>query len=101
MAQPQQTQTAQKTQAPPRPKLFTLNEVTHHLVVAKPVTLVGTVGPGATIALKTLAGRKVVAVKAGPVVIRVSDLSATQNFRLVGPGVNRMPPAFSNMPVLM
>ena len=37
MAQPQQTQTAQKTQAPPRPKLFTLNEVTHHLVVAKPV----------------------------------------------------------------
>lgn len=36
MAQPQQTQT--KTQgAPPKAKLFTLNEVTNHLVVAKPV----------------------------------------------------------------
>jgi hypothetical protein len=52
-------------------------------------TLVGTVGPGATIALKTPAGRKVVSVEAGPVVVRVRDLSTTQNFHLVGPGVNR------------
>ena len=51
--------------------------------------LLATVGPGATIAVKTLAGKKVVAVKAGPVMIRVFDRSASDNFHLVGPGVNR------------
>ena len=35
MAQQQQTQT--QTKAPQKPKLFTLNEVTNHLVVARPV----------------------------------------------------------------
>jgi hypothetical protein len=57
--------------------------------VAKPVTLAATVGPGLTIALRTLAGRKLVSVKAGPVVIRVNDRSAKDNFHLLGPGVNR------------
>lgn len=51
--------------------------------------LAGTV-TGATIALKTLGGTKVTSLKAGRVVIGVSDLSATNNFHLVGPGVNRM-----------
>jgi hypothetical protein len=55
----------------------------------KPVSLVATVGPGATVALKTLAGKKVVAVKARPVLIRLFDRSASDNFHLVGPGVNR------------
>jgi hypothetical protein len=55
----------------------------------KAVALSATVGPGATIALRTLAGRKLVSLKAGPVVITVKDLSAKHNFHLVGPGVNR------------
>ena len=55
----------------------------------RPLVLAATVGP-ASIALKTLSGRQVVRIKAGPVVIGVSDLSARHNFHLVGPGVNRM-----------
>ncbi len=57
---------------------------------AKPVQLTGSVGPGKHIAL-TRAGAKlrVAALKAGAVVVRVSDRSATDNFHLVGPGVNR------------
>jgi Copper binding proteins, plastocyanin/azurin family len=45
---------------------------------------------GAAISLKTLGGTKVLRVKAGPVAIGVSDLSAKNNFHLIGPGVNRM-----------
>jgi hypothetical protein len=58
--------------------------------VAKPVQLAGSVGPGKRIAL-TRAGAKlrVVSLKAGSVIVRVSDRSATDNFHLVGPGVNR------------
>jgi hypothetical protein len=56
---------------------------------AKPIALAATVGPGATIVLKTPAGKRVASVKAGPAVIRVSDRSAKDNFHLVGPGVNR------------
>ena len=58
--------------------------------VAKPVQLTGSVGPGKRIAL-TRAGAKlrVASIKAGAVVIRVSDRSATDNFHLIGPGVNR------------
>jgi hypothetical protein len=54
----------------------------------KPVSLAGSVGPGATISLRR-AGKKVVSLKAGPVVITVRDLSAKHNFHLRGPGVNR------------
>jgi hypothetical protein len=70
---------------------FTVGAVTTPPTVAKPkpITLAATVGPGATIALKTLAGKKVVSVKAGAVLIRVNDRSAKDNFHLVGPGVNR------------
>jgi hypothetical protein len=55
----------------------------------KAVTLSATVGPGATIAVRTASGRKLVSLKAGPVVITVRDLSAKHNFHLVGPGVNK------------
>jgi len=57
---------------------------------AKPLQLTGSVGPGKRIAL-TRAGAKlrVASIKAGAVVIRVSDRSATDNFHLIGPGVNR------------
>lgn len=47
---------------------------------------------GTTISLKTLAGRKLTTIKAGRVVIGVSDVSATNNFHLTGPGVNRTTP---------
>jgi hypothetical protein len=57
---------------------------------AKPVQLAGSVGPGKRIAL-TRAGAKlrVVSLEAGAVSIRISDRSSTDNFHLVGPGVNR------------
>jgi opacity protein-like surface antigen len=50
--------------------------------------LAGSVGPGATIALR-VGARKLTALKAGPVVFTVRDLSAKDNFHLTGPGVNR------------
>jgi plastocyanin len=58
--------------------------------VAKPVQLAGSVGPGKRIAL-TRAGAaiRVVSLKRGAAVVRVSDRSATDNFHLIGPGVNR------------
>lgn len=55
---------------------------------AKPVQLVGSVGPGKRIAL-TRAGARVGSLRAGPVVLVVHDRSATDNFRLSGPGVSR------------
>jgi len=56
---------------------------------ALPVRLAATVGLNA-ISLKTRSGAKVVRLKAGSFVIAVSDLSARNNFHLIGPGVNRM-----------
>jgi len=41
------------------------------------------------VSLKTSTGARVTRLKAGPVVIGVSDLSARHNFHLLGPGVNR------------
>jgi Copper binding proteins, plastocyanin/azurin family len=55
----------------------------------RPVLLTARV-TGAAISLKTLGDRKVGTLKAGPVAIGVSDLSAMHNFHLIGPGVNRM-----------
>jgi hypothetical protein len=63
------------TTAPPPPKPL-------------PVRLAGSVGPGKRISL-TRSGRRLAAVKAGPVVVVVNDRSTTDNFRLTGPGVNR------------
>jgi hypothetical protein len=53
-----------------------------------PVRLAGSVGPGKRIKL-TRAGVRVASVKAGPAVVVVADRSATDNFHLIGPGVNR------------
>jgi hypothetical protein len=50
--------------------------------------LAGSVGPGATIAVR-VGARKLTALKAGPVVLTVRDLSRKDNFHLTGPGVNR------------
>ncbi len=52
------------------------------------VALSGSVGPGATIALRRGAA-KLVALKAGRVVLTVRDRSTRDNFHLTGPGVNR------------
>jgi hypothetical protein len=53
-----------------------------------PVRLVGSVGPGKRISLTRL-GKRFVAMKAGPAMVVVSDRSVADNFRLIGPGVNR------------
>jgi hypothetical protein len=64
------------------------------LVVAAPAEsktlpqLFGTVGPGATFMLKDKAGKPVRALSAGKYTITVQDFSKTQNFHIVGPGIN-------------
>jgi plastocyanin len=63
------------TTTPPKPK-------------PAPVRLAGSVGPGKRIAL-TRAGVRFASVKAGLAVVVVKDRSAIDNFRLIGPGVNR------------
>ena len=51
--------------------------------------LFATVGPGAAISIRTASGARARAVGAGTYTIVVRDRSATQNFHLAGPGVNR------------
>jgi plastocyanin len=51
--------------------------------------LLGRVGPGAKISLKTAGGAKVKSVTAGKFSIVVHDLSAADNFHLTGPGLSR------------
>jgi plastocyanin len=58
-------------------------------VLAAPAKVAGTVGPGHTITLK-LAGKKVTKLKAGAYRFVVSDRSEDHDFRLVGPGVNKV-----------
>jgi hypothetical protein len=53
-----------------------------------PVRLLGSVGPGKRISL-TRAGVRFASVKAGLAVVVVRDRSSIDNFRLIGPGVNR------------
>ena len=55
---------------------------------AAPKTVNGSVGPGFTISLK-LAGKKVKKLKATTYRFKVTDKSASHNFRLRGPGYNR------------
>ena len=57
--------------------------------VTRPPLLIATVGPGATISLRTSRGARVTRLKAGRYRIRVSDRSNMHNFHLVGPGVNK------------
>ncbi len=67
------------------------------LVLAAPMTaqaatpkLIASVGPGFTISLKTAAGKKVTNLKAGTYRITVKDRSDDHDFRLRGPGVNKV-----------
>ena len=67
------------------------------LAVAAPVSsqaatpkLIGTVGPGYTISLKTAAGKNVTALKPGKYTITVRDRSRIHDFRLRGPGLNKV-----------
>jgi hypothetical protein len=64
------------------------------LVLAAPATsralpqLFGAVGPGTVLTFKDKAGKPVRALKPGKYTITVQDQSKTQNFHLVGPGLN-------------
>ena len=51
--------------------------------------LVGTVGPGDTITLKTSAGKRVTLLKPGTYAIAIRDRSEDHNFHLRGPGVSK------------
>ena len=55
----------------------------------RPPTLTATVGPGATISLRTSRGARVTRLKAGRYRIVVRDRSRMHNFHLSGPGVNK------------
>ncbi len=52
--------------------------------------LIATVGPGFTISLKTAAGKNVTTLKPGTYAITVRDRSRIHDFRLRGPGVNKV-----------
>ena len=54
-----------------------------------PKKLVGRVGPGKTISLKTLAGTRVKHLTAGRYRIAVHDATKVDNFHLIGPGINK------------
>jgi plastocyanin len=56
---------------------------------AAPSKLVGTVGPGDTIALKTASGKRVSVVSRGTYALTVKDRSDEHNFYLSGPGVKK------------
>jgi hypothetical protein len=58
-------------------------------VPAAPKQLVGRVGPGQTISLKTAAGARVKSVTAGRYRISVHDATKVDNFHLVGPGIDK------------
>jgi len=51
--------------------------------------LTATVGPGFTITLKNVAGKKVTKLKAGAYTITVRDVASNHNFHLTGKGLNR------------
>jgi plastocyanin len=54
-----------------------------------PTKVLGSVGPGFTIGLKTTTGKKVTTLKPGAYTFVVADKSDFHNFHLSGPGVNR------------
>ena len=56
---------------------------------ATPTKLLATVGPGAKISLRAADGTSLSSLAAGSFSIVVSDRSATDDFRLVGPGVSK------------
>jgi hypothetical protein len=69
--------------------LATLGLATWTTASAAPSKLMGTVGPGETIALKTAAGKRVSIVNRGAYSITVKDRSEEHNFYLSGPGVRK------------
>ena len=52
--------------------------------------LIASVGPGFTISLKTPAGKKVTSLKPGAYAITVNDRSKIHDFKLNGPGLNKV-----------
>jgi plastocyanin len=52
--------------------------------------LVGEVGPGFSIEVKTPAGKDVKTLRAGTYVVKVEDKGTIHNFHLIGPGVNKV-----------
>lgn len=56
---------------------------------AAPQKLVGTVGPGDTISLKTAAGKRVTGLTRGTYTLTVNDRSDEHNFVVKGPGVSK------------
>ena len=58
---------------------------------AVPRTLIATVGPKSTIALRTTAGSKIRRLKVGPYIVVVRDRSRRHNFRLAGPLIPATP----------
>lgn len=56
---------------------------------AAPQKLVGTVGPGYTISLKTAAGKRVTGLTRGTYLLTVKDRSDEHNFVVRGPGVSK------------
>jgi hypothetical protein len=66
--------------------IFSALPVSAHAATPK---LVGTVGPGYAITLRTAAGTTARSVKAGVYAITVRDRSEEHNFHLSGPGVNK------------
>ena len=56
---------------------------------AAPTKLMGTVGPGATISLKTTTGKRVSTLPRGSYSITVKDRSDEHNFAMRGPGASR------------
>jgi plastocyanin len=63
--------------------------VTAGTAATKNKVLRGTVGPGFTITVKNPAGAIVKTTKAGTYDFVIRDRSASHNFRLTGPGINK------------
>jgi plastocyanin len=70
-------------------KVLTVGNPPAPAPVPKPTRLNASVGPGATIALRTAGGAKAQRLKPGAYAITVRDRSTAHNFHLVGKGVNR------------
>jgi plastocyanin len=59
------------------------------LAEGAPTRLVGTVGPGSTISMKTTSGKRVSMLPRGTYRIVINDRSDEHNFAMSGPGVRR------------
>jgi hypothetical protein len=55
---------------------------------AAPPKVLGTVGPGFTISLKSTAGKKLASLKSGKYTFVVADKSSIHNFTVKGPGIS-------------